>query len=72
MYVCNPMNDCQVSEICLAFGVIDYIIFWTKNPIPMMERLDELKEYAYYFQFMLAGYGRDAERNLPDNQPQIV
>ena len=72
VYVRNPMNYRQVSEVRLTPDLIDCIIFWTKNPIPMMDRLDELKEYAYYFQFTLTGYGRDVERNLPDKRTVLI
>ena len=73
-FVCvrNPMNYRQVSEVRLTPDLIDCIIFWTKNPTPMMERLDELKAYAYYFQFTLTGYGRDVERNLPDKRTVLI
>ena len=73
-FVCvrNPMNYRQVSEVRLTPDLIDCIIFWTKNPTPMMERLDELKDYAYYFQFTLTGYGRDVERNLPDKRTVLI
>lgn len=60
LYVRNPMNVHQISEIKITPDVVDCIVFWTKNPLPMMERLDELKAYHYYFQFTLTGYGNDA------------
>ena len=52
-YVCarNPMNLRQVSKISLDPDVVDGIVFRTKDPTPMMHRLNELKDYAYYFQF---------------------
>lgn len=52
-YVCvrNPMNIHQISRISLRPAVVDGIVFWTKNPLPMLDRLDELKEYTYYFQY---------------------
>ena len=57
-YVCvrNPMNPHQVSKIELSPEVVDCIVFWTKNPEPMMDRLEELSEYNYYFQFTLTLY----------------
>ncbi|MCI9604446.1 MAG: DUF1848 domain-containing protein, partial [Ruminococcus sp.] len=61
LYVRNPMNPRQVSRIGLSPEVVDCIIFWSKNPAPMLERLDELREYPFYFQFTLTGYGRDIE-----------
>lgn len=73
-FVCvrNPMNPRQVSEIRITPDVVDCIVFWTKNPLPMMERLDELKAYPYYFQFTLTGYGKDVEANLPDKKTMII
>ena len=53
LYVRNPMNFHQISEIKISPDVVDCIVFWTKNPLPMMERLDELEAYNYYFQFTL-------------------
>lgn len=71
VYVRNPMNPRQVSEIRLSPEVIDCIVFWTKNPTPMLHRLCELKNYPYYFQFTLTGYGADMESNVP-NKKEIV
>lgn len=33
----NPMNAHQISKIPLNPDVVDGIVFWTKNPIPMLE-----------------------------------
>ena len=68
----NPMNIHQVSRISLSPDVVDGIVFWTKNPVPMMERLDELQDYSYYFQFTLNAYGKDAEPNVPSKSEVIV
>lgn len=68
----NPMNVHQVSKISLSPEVVDCIVFWTKNPRNMMGRLDELKDYTYYFQFTLTGYGKDVERNLPDKRTVMI
>ena len=45
----NPMNPHQVSRICLSPDVVDAIVFWTKNPENMLDRLEELKEYNYQY-----------------------
>ena len=37
----NPMNIHQVSKIILSPDVVDGIVFWTKNPIPMINRLND-------------------------------
>ena len=72
LYVRNPMNFHQISEIKISPDVVDCIVFWTKNPLPMMERLDELEAYNYYFQFTLTGYGNDVERNLPNKRTSVI
>ena len=73
-YVCvrNPMNVHQISRISLSPDVIDGIVFWTKNPHPMMDRLDLLKNYMYYFQFTINSYGRDIEANIPSKNDIII
>ncbi len=72
VYVRNPMNIHQIGKVSLSPDVVDGIVFWTKNPIPMMGRLDELKDYAYYFQFTLNPYGKDVEPNLPSKNDSII
>ncbi len=68
----NPMNIHQVSKISLSPEVVDCIVFWSKNPAPMLPRLDELKEYRYYFQFTLDGYGREIEPAVPDKSTEMI
>ena len=72
LYVKNPMNPHQISRIELSPDLIDCIVFWTKNPEPMMARLHELDDYAYYFQFTLTGYGRDIEPNVPHKKKKMI
>lgn len=72
LYVRNPMNYHQVSRIDLSPQVVDCIVFWTKNPQPMLERLGELKDYTYYFQFTLTGYGKDMEAGIPDKEKAMI
>lgn len=72
LYVKNPMNDRQVSRIELSPEIVDCIVFWTKNPVPMLKRLDELKEYTYYFQFSLTGYGHDIEPFVPHKKDRMI
>lgn len=72
LYVRNPMNAHQVSKINLSPQLVDCIVFWTKNPLPMLDRLSDLKGYNYYFQFTLTGYGKDLEPNLPDKRNVLI
>jgi len=67
----NPMNPNLVSKIPLSPGLIDCIVFWTKNPRDMMNKLDRLEGYHYYFLFTITPYGRDLERRLPKKEAII-
>jgi hypothetical protein len=60
------MNTHQVSRINLSPSVVDCIVFWSKNPIKMLKRLDELNKYYYYFQYTITGYGQRLEPNVVD------
>jgi hypothetical protein len=71
-YVRNPMNPHQISEVSLSPEVVDGIVFWTKDPTPMLDRLDELRDYTYYFQFTLTPYGADIEKNVPSKNDIII
>lgn len=68
----NPVNPRQVSRVSLSQDVVDGIVFWTKNPIPMLDRLDGLSGYMYCFQFTLNAYGAEAERGIPSKNAQLV
>ena len=72
LYVRNPINIHQISKITLSPEVIDCIVFWTKNPQPMLARLHELEPYPYYFQFTLTGYGNDIEPHVPHKKEIII
>lgn len=61
----NPLNFNQVSKITLNPKVVDCIVLWTKNPRPMLKRLEELKDYRYYFQFTINPYDKSIEPNVP-------
>ena len=73
-FVCvrNPMNPRRVSRVFLSPDAVDGIVFWTKNPTPMLSRLSVLSDYAYYFQFTLTPYGTDVENNLPPKNEVII
>jgi DNA repair photolyase len=66
------MNFHRISRISLAPDVVDGIVFWTKNPVPMLDRLGELNAYMYYFQFTITPYGKDIEPNIPSKSNLII
>ncbi|HPF86658.1 MAG TPA: DUF1848 domain-containing protein [Candidatus Limiplasma sp.] len=67
----NPMNPRQISRVKLTPDVVDGFVFWSKNPAPMRNRLDALRDYAYYFQYTLTPYGRELEPHVPDTQDAL-
>lgn len=64
-YVRNPFNSHRISKVSVDPEVVDCIVFWTKNPKAMLERLDDLRNYRYYFQFTLNPYDKTVEVNVP-------
>lgn len=68
----NPMNYRQVSKIPMTPDVLDGIVFWTKNPLPMADRLDLLHDIPYYFQFTLTPYGSDLEPGVPRKNEVLI
>ena len=72
LLVRNPMNLHSVSKVRLTADVVDAFVFWTKNPLPMARRLDELAAYPYYFQFTLTGYGAEIEPGVPDKRSVLL
>ncbi len=72
LYVRNPRRDNQVWSISLSPDDVDGIVFWTKDPSPMLDKLSLLDGYMYYFQFTITPYGRDIERNLPEKKDIIA
>lgn len=69
----NPWNPLQLGSLRLLPQNVDCIVFWTKNPAPMLDKLDRLDAlgYRYYFSFTLTAYGPDIERGLPP-KPELV
>lgn len=70
VYVRSPMNANQVSKVFLSLDVVDCIVFWSKNPKPLMDKLSEIDQlgYEYYFQFTVTPYDNSIERALPDKE----
>ena len=65
----NRYNPSQVSKIRLTCDLVDCLVFWTKNPKPMLERHgDQLRNlpFPFYFQFTITPYGNDIEPGVPD------
>lgn len=63
----NPFNPKQVSRISLLPEDVEVLVFWTRNPRPLLPYLDELEQrgYRYYFQYTLLNYPRPIETSTP-------
>ena len=63
----NPFNYKQISHISLLPKDVDVIVFWTRNPNPLIPYLGELDErgFRYYFQYTLLGNPRSLETKTP-------
>lgn len=68
----NPRNAKQARRVSLLTDDVDGIVFWTKNPAPMLPHLAELSAYAHYFQVTLTPYGPDAEPGVPPKQEIVL
>lgn len=67
----NPFNPHQISRIPLHPHHIDAMFFCTKNPIPMLERLDEIDHLPYVFHITLTPYHTDIEPHIVDKKKVI-
>lgn len=64
----NPFNPSQITRYSLDRRVVDLLVFCTKNPLPLLERIDELRDYRMFWFVTVTPYGRDIERNVPDKK----
>ena len=62
----NPYNPIQVTRYSLSPDVVDLISFCTKNPAPMLSKMDHLAPYGQYWFVTITPYGKDIEPNVPD------
>lgn len=71
--ILNPRNADRLGRVGLSPENVDCIVFWTKNPAPMMEKLPliDAMGYKYYFLFTITAYGKEIEPNLPDKQAVV-
>lgn len=64
----NPFNPNLVSRI--NFNDVDLILFCTKNPIPIVDKLGDIK-IPYIFHVTITPYKDDIEPNLPSKSKII-
>lgn len=67
----NPFNR---RPSYVSFRDVKAVVFWTKNPAPFLQHLDELdaRGLHYYFQYTLNDYEREGfEPNVPAHEKRI-
>lgn len=78
----NPFNPMQETRISLDPGMVRCIVFWSRDPGPLLEDREEFKDgatfleflkrlYNFYFLFTITGYPRLLEPNLPPLEQSI-
>ncbi|MCC6345845.1 MAG: DUF1848 domain-containing protein [Nitrospirales bacterium] len=62
----NPFSG-KESRVDLSPSAVDAIVFWTRNPKPLLPCLAELdaRGFAYYFLYTITGYPRSLEPSAP-------
>ena len=70
----HPFNRNKIYEISLDPADVDALVFWTKNPIPMLSLLPELDRqgFVYYFLYTLNLYPALLEPNLPSLDDRLA
>lgn len=69
--VINPYNS-KIERISLKKEDVTCFVFWTKDPTKIVEHIDELKDYNYYFQITINGYDKDVEPLIRPKRKQII
>lgn len=67
----HHQNSDRLYRVSLTPDVVDCIVFRTKNPAPMLVRLDELQDYNCLFNITMNAYGREMETNIPRIQERV-
>jgi len=71
VHVRNPYYPEQILEYQLNPQVVDCLCFCTKNPQPMLKRLDEIKAFRQFWFVTITPYGKEIEPHVPHYQQVI-
>ncbi|RHV48007.1 DUF1848 domain-containing protein [Lachnospiraceae bacterium OM04-12BH] len=67
----NPYYPEQVTRYVLNPSVVDVLVFCTKNPQPMISRLERLSTYDMFWFVTITPYGREIEPFVPPKEKVI-
>lgn len=68
----NPYNPSQITKYLLNPEVIDIMVFCTKNPQPMLDRLSLLDAFDTFWFVTITPYGKDIEPYVPPKDQVIA
>ncbi|MCL2458281.1 MAG: DUF1848 domain-containing protein [Desulfobulbus sp.] len=70
----NPFHFQQVRRVSLDPRQVDCLVFWTKNPAPLLPYLPEIERlgHRFYFHYTLTACNRDLEPLLPPREERIA
>jgi len=71
---CIKLNPYSNRPVSVDFRDARFVVFWTKNPSPIIDKLPLLEErgIGYYFQYTLNDYEKEGyERNVPPLNERI-
>ena len=63
----HPRKPKNLWSVSLSPEHVDCLVFWTKNPAPMLDKLHSIESmgHSFYFQFTLTPYDETIEINIP-------
>lgn len=62
----NPYNPTRVTRYRLSPDVIDCIVFCTKNPEPMLEKIEKIGQFRQFWHVSITPYGKEIEPGVPE------
>lgn len=68
----NPYYPSQVTRYRLTSDVIDVMVFCTKNPAPMLEKISELSAFDTFWFVTITPYGREIEPFVPEKEQVMM
>ena len=64
----NPYRQDWITRYELNTNVVDALAFCTKNPAPMLDKIQYIKDFGQYWFVTVTPYGRDIEPNVPPKE----
>ena len=61
----NPYYPAQVKRYRIDPEIVDIIGFGTKNPAPMLDKMEHFRDYRQFWSVTITPYGKDIEPGVP-------